>query len=236
MRVPARSNPEPILPTDRSKPRRKLSAALQRLDRELKDLRGPAGAAPGAGAGPVHAPAQEPAAPAGAAKAHVEQLLRMRAQQMAQKKAEVETTTVVSDVYRQGQEALRDNQFARAHELLRRACELAPNDQAWQLQMQWAALRAGALDEDGIGKLRAILRELVSDNDQKKFAYYALGHLALVEKKDDAAEKFFRKAVELDKNNKDAERHLRIIELRRKSASEDRGNKIFGIEIGKKKG
>jgi hypothetical protein len=233
MRVPAPSNPDPILPTDRSKPRRKLSAALQRLDRELKDLRGPAAAAPGAGA-PVHAPAQEPAAPAGAAKAHVEQLLRMRAQQIAQKKSEGETTNV-SDVYRQGQEALRDNQFARAHELLRRACELAPTDQVWQLQMQWAALRAGVLDEEGIAKLRAILRELVSDNDQKKFAYYALGHVALVEKKDDAAEKFFRKAVELDKNNKDAERHLRIIELRRKSASEDRGNKIFGIEIGKKK-
>ena len=230
MRGPAPSTPEPILPTDRSRPRRKLSAALQRLDRELKDLRAPAQAA-----APAPAPAPDPAQAAANARAHVEQLLRMRAQQMAQKKVEVDTSNAATDLYRQGQEALRDHQFARAQDLLRRACELSPNEQAWSLQMQWAALRAGALDEDGITKLRGILRELVSDNDQKKFAYYALGHVALVEKKDDAAEKFFRKAVELDKHNKDAERHLRIIELRRKSATEGNPNKIFGIEIGGKK-
>lgn len=230
-RTAGQSSADPILPTDRTKPRRKLSAALQRLDRELKDLRGPAAAAPGPAA------AAEPATAAVAGgHAHVEQLVRMRAQQMAQKKVEVETTQAGVDAYRHGQEALRDNQFARAHELLRRACELAPTDAALRLQMEWAALRAGALDEEGISKLRGTLRELVSDDAQKKFAYYALGHLALVEKKDDAAEKFFRKAVELDKHNKDAERHLRIIELRRKSAAEERGNKIFGIEIGKKKG
>jgi hypothetical protein len=237
MRGSAHGSPDPILPTDRKRPRRKLSAALQRLDRELKDLRG---STPGAGPAPGHAAAASPAADAAQAaanaRAHVEQLLRMRAQQMAQKKVEVDTTNAAGDLYRQGQEALRDNQFARAHELLRRACELAPNDQAWALQMQWAALRAGALDEEGLTKLRATLREQVSDNDLKKFAYYALGHLALFEKKDEAAEKFFRKAVELDKNNKDAERHLRIIELRRKSAAEGNPNKIFGIEIGGGKG
>jgi len=233
MRTSGPGAQDAILPTDRTKPRRKLSAALQRLDRGLKDLRGPA-AAP---ATPAASPQPDPAAagPAGSAHAHVEQLLRMRAQQMVQKKVEVDSGQAAVDAHRQGQEALRDHQFARAHELLRRACELAPSDAALRLQMEWAALRAGALDEEGIGKLRGTLRELVNDNDQKKFAYYALGHVALVEKKDDAAEKFFRKAVELDKNNKDAERHLRIIELRRKSAAEERGNKIFGIELGKKK-
>ena len=222
---PSAPGNEPISPTDRRRPRRKLSAALQRLDRGLKDLRPPG----------AQAAAPEAAAPASNAHAHVEQLLRMRAQNMAQKRSETEVVSAASDTYRQGQEALRENQFARAHELLKRAVELSPNDEAVRMQMQWAALRAGVLDEEGVTKLRSTLREQVSDEAHKKFAYYALGHLALYEKKDDAAEKFFRKAVELDKNNKDAERHMRIIELRRKSAAEDRGNKIFGIEIGKKK-
>jgi len=89
---------------------------------------------------------------------------------------------------------------------------------------------------EGITKLRATLREMITDDQYKKFAYYALGHLSLAEKREDAAEKFFRKAVELDRNNKDAERHLRVIELRRKSAADEgKSNKIFGIEIGKKK-
>jgi tetratricopeptide (TPR) repeat protein len=214
---------------DLKRPRRKLSAALQRLDRGLKELR-----APGGPAAPVSIPGPEPAA-AAAPHAHVEQLLRMRAQNMAQKKTETEATSATTDLYRQGQKALRDNEFARAHDLLKRALELSPNDEGYRLQMQWAALRAGVLDEEGLSKLRATLREQVSDEQHKKFAYYALGHLALFEKKDEAAEKFFRKAIELDKNNKDAERHLRIIELRRKSAAEASGNKIFGIEIGKKK-
>ena len=60
------------------------------------------------------------------------------------------------------------------------------------------------------------------------------GSSAKAEKKEDNADKFFRKAMELDKNNKDAERHVRLLELRKKSAASDAQNKIFGIEIGKK--
>src|SRR5262249_41586612 len=101
----------------------------------------------------------------------------------------------------------------------------------------WASFRASTLREEGVQKLRAMLRERVSDDEHKAFAYYALGHIALADKKDDAAEKFFRKAVEFDKHNKDAERHLRIIELRRKTAEgEKNNNKLFGIEIKPKKG
>ena len=81
-------------------------------------------------------------------------------------------------------------------------------------------MRANKLKQDDITKLRLLLRERVSDDQHKAFAYYALGHMSLAEKKDEAAEKFFMKAIELDKNNKDAERHLRIIAVRRKTAAE----------------
>ena len=122
---------------------------------------------------------------------------------------------------------------SRAHELFRKACEAEPNNATYSMFSMWAAFRAGVLQGEDIGKLRTELRTKVSDEDHKAFAYYALGHIALHEKKDDAAEKFFRKAVECDRNNKDAERHLRIIDLRRKTAAtEQRANKIFGIEIG----
>lgn len=136
--------------------------------------------------------------------------------------------------FRNAQEALRHQQFPRAHELMKKACEAAPQDERYALYYAWAGFRAGALDEDGISKLRLTLREKISDDQLKGFAYYALGHIAIHEKKDEAAEKFFRKAVELDKNNKDAQRHLRIIELRQKTASEEKTGKIFGIEIKKR--
>ena len=139
-------------------------------------------------------------------------------------------------MFRQAQDLMRDNQWARAHDLMGKLCKLDADNEQYTLYLRWTALRANVLDEDGMVKLRGVLRDKLTDDDLGKFAYYALGHLALAEKKEDSAEKLFRKALELDKTNKDAERQLRIMELRRKSARENANNKIFGIEIGKKKG
>jgi uncharacterized protein HemY len=160
----------------------------------------------------------------------------MRASALAQKQAPTQNESKAVEEFRLGQEALRDQQFGRAFEHLRKACECEPNNEVYAMFCMWASFRANTLQGEGINKLRTALRERVSDDEHKSFAYYALGHISLVEKRDDLAEKFFRKAIELDKHNKDAERHLRIIELRRKTAaSEQRANKIFGIEIGIKK-
>ena len=218
-------------PRERSRPR-KLSSALKRLDRDLKQFRPPtAPSAPAPGPTPS-------AAPASYARARVEQLRRMRgaAQNHAvhTPKAEV-SKNKGADAFRAAQEAMREQQFGRAHELMRKACEGDPDNETYSMYSMWAAFRANALRQEELIKLRSLLRDKVSDDLHKGFAYYALGHIALAEKKDDAAEKFFMKAAELDKTNKDAERHVRIIAVRRKSAEQERANKIFGIEIGPKK-
>jgi tetratricopeptide (TPR) repeat protein len=211
-------------PRQRRRPR-KLSTALKLLDRELKQLRPvtPVEVAP---------PAATPA------KAHIEQLRRMREAARSQQKpqpAEPIAPPTGADFFRAAQEAMREQKFAKACEGMRKACEAEPNNEVYAMYCSWTEFRSNALRDDGVNKLRLLLREKISDDDHKAFAYYALGHIALFEKKDDAAEKFFRKAVELDKHNKDAQRHLRVIELRKKTAEQDRGNKIFGIEIKSKK-
>jgi tetratricopeptide (TPR) repeat protein len=236
--APQASGPAPasaeasIAARARQRPVRKLSTALQRLDRELKQVRGrPATPQPGQAAA---APAA--ASEGGHGRAHLEQLLRMRASAMAQKQAPGQTELTAADDFRYGQEALRDQQFGRAHEHLRKACDSEPNNEVYAMFSMWAAFRANLMQGDDVNKLRTALRARVSDDEHKAFAYYALGHLSLADKRDDLAEKFFRKAIELNRQNKDAERHLRIIELRRKTAaSEQRAGKIFGIEIGIKK-
>jgi hypothetical protein len=66
-----------------------------------------------------------------------------------------------------------------------------------------------------------------------------LGHLYLADKKDDQAEKYFRKAYSIDKTNKDAERHVVILERRKHQAAEGEAagqRKIFGISLNKPKG
>ena len=258
----------------RRDPKRKLSSALQRLERNLRDHRQTTPAVTTTSAttststtatttttattaSPISATSGTPVAPRrlsgtataavtvpvdpAASRAHVEQLLRMRygkrgdsAPQAAAKPAEQGKTA--AEQFRAAQDLMRDNQWPRAHEAMRKLCELESSNESYLMYQRWAALRANALDDDGMAKFRASLRDKLSDEVIGKFAYYALGHLALAEKKDDAAEKLFRKALEMDKHNKDAERHLRIIELRRKSAQTQASNKIFGIDIGKKKG
>lgn len=236
------SSPAQPRAASRRDPKRKLSSALQRLERNLKDIRQAAPAVPVAPAPPGRQTSGAVTVPGDAAaqRAHVEQLMRMRyaskgPESAPQAAKAADATKGAAEVFRQAQDLMRDNQWPRAHEAMRKVCELDSGNEMYLMYQRWAALRANLLDEDGMAKLRASLRDKLSDEVLGKFAYYALGHLAMAEKKDDAAEKLFKKALELDKHNKDAERHLRIIELRRKSAKDQASNKIFGIELGKKK-
>jgi tetratricopeptide (TPR) repeat protein len=241
----AEQRPEPITPArpverapqaapqpaparrDRQRPR-KLSATLKRLDQEFKQLRQPPSVALDVSTPPQPLPS----------KGHIEQLRRMRQATISvQQKPEAESGRVRgAELFRSAQDAMRDQQFSRAYDIIRKASEADPGNEVFTIYGMWASFRCNTLREEGVNKLRQTLREKVSDDELKAFAYYALGHIALVDKKDDTAEKCFRKAVEFDKHNKDAERHLRIIELRRKSAADqEKSGKFFGIEIKPKK-
>jgi tetratricopeptide (TPR) repeat protein len=139
---------------------------------------------------------------------------------------------------RLAQESLRDGQYARAEEHLRPLVEQSPEDDTIRTYHLWAQLRASQhLDPAQLAHLRELAKRLIADAAHASFACYVLAHLYLAEKKDDQAEKYFRKAHALDKTNKDAERHIVILERRKQHANEaDTGNqrKLFGISIGKK--
>lgn len=212
---------------------RTLGAALQRLDRELKQRQG-GGASPTIAPRPPDAPVGTPtmAPPGSGARVNVENLMRMRRVALDQRKAQDAeqnaAAKVGTDAFRAGQDALRLQKFPRAHELFGKACASEPGNTTFMLYCQYAAFRANLLSEEDLTKLRLALRDKVGDNDLRGFAYYALGHIALAEKKDDTAEKCFLRATELDKENKDAERHLRILELRRKHAEQEKSGTLFG--------
>jgi hypothetical protein len=254
--------PEPsAAPVHRPEARpRRLGAALKRLGKELEDRRAhtqqvfpeheattaaaprpaPAANAPVARAAP--SPGAPAAAPSTAAEPNaVRELIRRRRAMVSQQARSTGTekkppAVSAADLMRSAQDALRDQQFARAQELLARACEAEPSNDIYKMFRLWAAFRANTAQEAEQTELKTLVRAKLNDDVHKGFAYYAMGHISLVEKKDDAAEKFFRKAMELDKHNKDAERHVRLLELRKKSAASDSANnKIFGIEIGNKK-
>ena len=170
--APAGSDPL----TERKRPRRKLSQALQRLDRELKQIssatRAPRGTERRDGrAEPRSRPPRAPHAHA-PGQCHATRAARQGFCR----------GPPAEDPFQKAQEALRDQQFGRAHELMRKACEAEPNNEIYAMYCLWAALRSNTIQEDGINKLRGLLRASVSDDEHKTFAYYALGHLVAVRK------------------------------------------------------
>jgi tetratricopeptide (TPR) repeat protein len=210
---PARAPARPV----RERATRKLGA-IQRLGKELQNRRDPS---------QPRVPA--PKEPSTALKSLV--LARRRA--AAQTQAVTPRTVDAPDAFRQGMELLRDQQWARAQVLLTQASEAAPENATYRLHMLWASFKAPREPSaEVMNELRNACRDQLQSDDNRGHAYYYLGHMALHAKKDDQAEKFFRKALSRDKNNKDAERHLLILERRREHAAKaNKGNKMFGIEL-----
>jgi tetratricopeptide (TPR) repeat protein len=140
---------------------------------------------------------------------------------------------------RHARDLLREQQNARAEELLRGLVEQEPQNEVLRTYHLFSCLRAHPeLDDSHVSELIDLAKKLIQDPEHSAFATYMLGHLYLHAKKDDLAEKYFRRAHAADRSNRDAERHVLILERRKQVAAEAEANanrKIFGITINKPK-
>lgn len=188
---------------------RRPTTAVQRLGRELQRRRAPEPSPP-----PPPPVAQSPQE----AHSHVKQLLARRRQ--GEQLAKSHEHVSVEELLRQAIELLRDQHFARALALVQQCCNIEPTAHVYRMYRLWAELRSAGASDDLRAETRQLLREFVDDERHKGFAHYALGFMALQDGKEETAERHFKKAVTIDKTNKDAERHLRILERRREAAQQ----------------
>jgi hypothetical protein len=188
--------------------------------------------APGA-AEPERAPG-EAAAQTEYAKAHLQELLKRRRQNQPPEPTGPVKFEPVRNL-RHAQELLRDQHYGRAEEVLRELAAADPQNDVLRAYHLWSRMRAQPeADDSHVGELTDLAKKLVQNQEHTGFASYVLGHLYLSAKKDDLAEKYFRRAHAADRGHKDAERHLLILERRKQQASEADaagGRKIFGIAI-----
>lgn len=194
--------------TPRPAPRRPTTA-VQRLGRELQRRRAPEPSSPPRA--PVATPPQE-------AHSHVKQLLARRRQ--GEQQAKPHEHVSLEELLRQALELLREQHFARAVAVLQDCCRIEPTAHLYRMYRLWAEMRATGASDDVRAEVRQLLREFVDDEKHKGFAHYALGFMALQDGKEETAERHFKKSVAGDKMNKDAERHLRILERRREAAQQ----------------
>lgn len=230
-RAPAPTRPDREPRTARATVKQPASA-LDRLGRELKLRRGATSVAR-AESGPIAAAAVDEYG-----KAHLRELVRRR------------MNTTQGGRPRSLQELGEEAQFARARSQLQQEAfapaaaafadlvAAAPSKRIYLAYERFALLRANPAPTERASlceELRELLAEFASDPAHKAFVYHALGHVSFAQGDDLGAEKAFRRALERDRKNKDAERYLKILE-RRRASKPNEPQKIFGIEIGSRKG
>jgi len=169
------------------------------------------------------------------AKAHLKELIARRKQ--TANAPDASATNNQRNPVRELREArglLHAQHFARAEKVLSGLVELEPANELYKTYHLWARWRAQPeAAESLVGELQDLAKKLVSDAEHGGFVAYVLGHVFLHNKRDDLAEKFFKRAHAADRSNKDAERHLMILERRNQSAADGGSNnrKLFGIQL-----
>lgn len=136
--------------------------------------------------------------------------------------------------YQRAKVEMGQERHAKAVELMRQACEADAENAFYSAYLLWAQFREeGGMDADSeyATELRGMLRGMLAAGEHNDFANHALGHIAYAAQDWQRAEKFFKKSLDANKRNRDAERYLRIVERRKKQKSSDEPQKIFGIEI-----
>ena len=169
------------------------------------------------------------------AKAHLDELIKRRKQAAAPEVAANTAKREAGKELRHARDLLRDQHYSRAEEVLRGLLEKEPESEVLRTYHMWSRFRAQPEAADSLsGELRDLAKKLTQDSDHAAFAAYVLGHVYFSAKRDDLAEKFFKRAHAADRNNKDAERHVLILERRKQQTAEQSAaanRKIFGIQI-----
>ena len=169
------------------------------------------------------------------AKAHLKELIARRKHTASAPEATPNNQRDPARELREARSLLNAQQYARAEKLLSGLVELEPANELYKAYHLWARWRAQPEAADAvINELQDLAKKLVSDGEHGAFAAYVLGHVFLHNKRDDLAERFFKRAHAADRSNKDAERHLMILERRKHSAAEGgagANRKLFGIQL-----
>jgi tetratricopeptide (TPR) repeat protein len=167
------------------------------------------------------------------AKAHLKELIARRKQ--AANANESQSGRDAGRELREAKSLLHGQHYARAEKLLHGLVELEPQNEVYKTYLLWSRWRAQPdAAESSLPELRDLAKKLVAEAEHAAFAAYVLGHVFLHEKRDDLAEKFFKRAHTADRGNKDAERHLVILERRKQTAADGGGagnRKLFGIQL-----
>ncbi|MCB1152671.1 MAG: response regulator [Deltaproteobacteria bacterium] len=114
--------------------------------------------------------------------------------------------------FQDGEDALRDKDFADAAEAFARALAMAPNEAEYHAYLGWARYRAEPENADSVRGARELIEKAVKINPSLDTGYYFLGVMAHMLGDKEQARVHLRKAVQLNPDNPRADRALAELE------------------------
>jgi len=125
-----------------------------------------------------------------------------------------------------GERLLKAGNLAKAFEAFSQAVELYPKESEYQACYGWTIFKmAHPADEKKANEGEKIIRNALTMNARNDKAHLFLGQIALLKSNIDDARKHFDKALEIQPDNVDAQRELRVLDMR---ASKKGISGIFG--------
>jgi curved DNA-binding protein CbpA len=137
-------------------------------------------------------------------------------------KGAVDDSTVIfdkivmaEDAFKKGKASLRLGNFAGARENFERAVEFNPEDGEICAYLGWTVFNTGKTPQDS-ARARELISNAIKMNGKLSMGYYFLGSIHRVEGDEEKALMFYEKALHLDPKLVEAQREVRLINMRRR--------------------
>lgn len=116
--------------------------------------------------------------------------------------------------FRQGEMALRRAQFGQALDEFKLALEMNPDEAEHHAMVAWATFQSAADKKAALQPVKQIFAKALELNDKCVPAYFYLGHVYNFQEDFPRALAQFKRALQLRPGFTDAEREIRVIEMR----------------------
>jgi curved DNA-binding protein CbpA len=133
-----------------------------------------------------------------------------------------------------GMVMMKKKDFQKAREFFKYAAESDPSTGSYRASLAWAMFADPDFDkQQGLAKAHALVMEALNAKTIDAQTHYIAGQIMKARGEVTEAEHHFRAAVKMDKKHQDAQRELRLIEMRAEKAKQRGDSKSKGGALSK---